>query len=141
MYDDASFYTSLQAAQSQNPQKPPESATKPVVERTTSTLLPPMSHDYASEAYNDLSNRPIAPPAAAVPRRANSHSDFFDIQRVNNGARPDGGPPKQYDESVGKPIKDTVETDLDFAGWYASLEDNLHDSAQEGYRYISKRPP
>ncbi|KAI9738318.1 MAG: Golgi transport complex subunit 3 [Cirrosporium novae-zelandiae] len=126
MYDDASFYTFVPAAQPQENQWVSRNR-----KRTSTIQKRESAAADTNQVEDDLSNIMVeestnSPSKATIARRAKSYSDFYEAAKAQLG---------EDAVSESKPVPGSqIKTELEFMDWYSSLEDDLLSLSNDKYQ-------
>ena len=82
-----------------------------------------------------------SPPQATLKKRAQSYTDFHYAVRAVLGKEQKGverskSVSRLSDRNQRSLVEDVVETDLDFADWYNTIEQSLLDSSHDEFTYV-----
>ncbi|KAL9045711.1 MAG: hypothetical protein Q9206_007244, partial [Seirophora lacunosa] len=135
MYDDASYYTFIPSAATQE-----ERQSTPQHRRRQSLLKQPnedaQANHRALEPIGETSANPshsAGPPKATLSRRAQSYTDF------HHAARKVLEKESNIERKKQTRAHETIKDDLDFADWYGTLEADLLDASHREYTDYQKQ--
>lgn len=86
----------------------------------------PRAEGIAETIQEAIEKESHGPPPATVARRAKSYSDFYDVVRAHV---------KREKELERKKEQELIGNELQFAGWYGGVHEELLDASHEEYKY------